>query len=126
MAKTPNLRSLLLGRMEEWKEKDPRQWAHEKVLRCECHCGTHYLKYKQKIEQCLETYKPYLPLVFTISDTDLVPGNFYAEIINRKEFVGMCSECCWAIVQSYNFTDKVMYERYFGNRGIPWKSICYN
>lgn len=89
-------------------------------------CLKFYKKRKTEINKRLEKYKHLLPLLF-VHDLPTLNNNTFADIINNDVFEGMCSDCCWHIVQSYNFNEKTLLERYFTNPGkFSKQSLCYN
>jgi len=122
-----------LKRLDINNNKDQDSGIAEQLLREQldnCHnlfnkCKHAYMNNKEKIDSILETYKEHLPLLF-INDLD-VNGNLFAKIMNNPEFDLICVECSYFIVQSYNYNEKTLINRYFlSNCAISKGSLCYN
>lgn len=89
-------------------------------------CYKFYQNNITDINNILDKYKNLLPLLF-VQDLPEINNNTFAEIINRDEFDGLCLKCCWYIVQSYNYNEKTLFERYFTSpTKFSKKSLCFN
>ena len=94
-----------------------------KVQSCSKRCEKMYNISKKGINEVLEEYKEFLPVVFTRNIKGL--KHIYAEIVNDKRFVpSPCLECCSWIVQMYGITADNIVQRI--TRVHNKESMCYN
>ncbi len=91
-------------------------------LRCKgSRCEQWYHANKQKINEVLQKYEQYLPIVFVSDMPEL--DNLYAEIINHDCFEVLCLDCSLPIVQLYNMTNENFLKKITNKTK---KSLCYN
>lgn len=89
-------------------------------------CKKWYMEHHEEIREILDKYLDVLPLLF-VSDMPECNNNTFAEIINQPAFNGICTHCSWHIVQSHNYSEEILYKRYFGSPcSITRKTLCYN